>query len=226
MLLAVPFALKSQNKKTTFGIQYKPILVSNIGGAGSFTVQSGNYKVDVMPQTGHAYGMLIRTDLSKNITVETGINKVERRYEYAFLDMTTNAMRNVDFGFVNYEIPIKGLIYIQLSENMYMDGALGTSLDIYVSDVTSADDSDFRQETFRGQWLKFALEASLGAEYRTKNLGYFYLGGTFHSPFGEVARSRIQYEPTTGQLDNFNFGLNSGYLTVDLRYFFHEEPNK
>jgi hypothetical protein len=130
----------------------------------------------------------------------------------------------LDFTYVNYEIPVKGLIFIQLGENLFMNNSLGASIDLFASDVGSGD-VDLEQITLRGQWAKIALEANLGMEYRTKKAGYFYFGATFHNPFSSVARSSVRYRSLTGD-QYVNFDLFAGYLTLDFKYYFHEAPER
>lgn len=221
LFIAIPLLSFSQESKTLFGFQFKPIIVSDIGDAGPFQVFHEDFTLDVKPTTGFAYGMLIRTDITENISLETGINQVQRKFDYHFEDPTFDVVRDVSYTMVNYELPVKGLMYIQLGQNTYMDGALGFALDLYASDVSSGT-QDFRQETYRGQWAKVALEANIGVEYRTDRSGYFYFGSSFHNPFGEVARTLIRYEQV-GKSHLFDFGLKTAYLTFDVRYFFPEK---
>jgi len=223
-VLLLPNYSHSQDKKTIFGLQMRPIISSGIGSSGPFTIISDDYIVDVDPQTGFAFGMVIRADLTKSITLETGINQASRKYQYDFYDRGRDVSRSTNFKFINYELPVKGLIFIQLGEQLYLDGALGVSIDMYASDVSSGE-GNFRQETLRRQWAKFALESNIGVEFRTKKSGYFYFGSTYHNPFSNVARSVIRYE-NLGLEERIPFKLNAGYLTLDFRYFFHEDADK
>lgn len=214
-----------QEQKTLFGIQLRPIIPSDIGGGGAFSVIDGDYLLEASPLTGFAFGMIVRADLSKNITLETGINRASRRYRYDFSVVDTDIRRSTEFNFINYEIPIKALSYVQLGKQTYLDVAIGTSIDIYPSDVSSFD-VDVRQETYRRVWATMALEGNIGMEYRTKKSGYFYLGATYHNPFTDVATSVIRYEAVIGGVEeNFNFPLNAGYLTLDLRFIFPENKD-
>lgn len=215
-------SLISQENVTTVGFQVKPIIISDIGGAGPFEEANGPYRVKVQPKTGMSYGMVIRKGITKSISAEVGLNRVSRSYRYDFIDEETGFERPLDFKYINYEIPIKGLIFIQLGEDFYLNNSLGASIDLFASDVGSGD-VDLEQITLRGQWAKIALEANLGVEYRTKKSGYFYFGTTFHNPFSAVARSSVRYRTSMSE-EYVNFDLFAGYLTLDFKYYFHEEP--
>ena len=221
-LLIVPFGLLSQENVTTFGLQYKPIFVSDIGGGGPFLFRSGPLSVDVQPKTGSAYGMIIRRGITKSISVEGGINRIQRNYRYIFSDTDTGYERTLDFGYVNYEIPLKSMIFVRLGEYFYLNNGLGASLDLYASDV-GAGNFELESITLRGAWAKVALEAHVGLEMRTRKSGYFYLGGTYHNPFSPVARSLVSYTDGT-ERRTLDFDLNGGYLTLDLKYYFYEPP--
>ena len=61
--------------------------------------------------------------------------------------------------------------------------------------------------------------ANLGFEYRTKEKGTFYLGGSYHLPFSPIMTFAMSYEkPPTNvvAIDN----IRGSYLTLDLRYYF------
>ena len=217
-------SIQSQVNVTTLGLQVKPIIISDIGGAGPFEEANGPYRVRIEPQTGLSFGMVIRKGFTDNISAEVGLNRVVRRYEYLFSDEETGFERTLDFSYLNYEIPLKGLVFIQLGKNSFLSNSLGASIDLFASDVGSGD-VDLEQITLRGQWAKIALEANLGFEYRTRRSGLIYFGATFHNPFSPVAVSAVRYRSSTGD-QVVVFDLNAGYLTLDIKYYFHEEPER
>ena len=215
---------QSQENVTTVGFQIKPIIEADFIGKGSFLVDNTPLSVQVNPKTGMAFGMVIRRGITKSISVEGGINRVKRNFQYVFRDDEIDYEENLTFGYVNYEIPLKGLVFVQLGEKLFLNTSLGPSLDMYASDVTSGD-VFLQQVTIRGAWAKVALEANLGMEYRTRKSGYIYLGATYHNPFSNVARSSVRYRDDISER-YVSFDLDGGYLTHDLKYFFHEAPER
>ncbi len=212
----------SQENVTTLGLQIKPIIETGIIGQGSFFVDQTPLSVQVNPKTGMSFGMVIRHGVSKAFSVEGGINRVTRNYQYLFRDNEIDYEESLEFGYVNYEIPLKALVFVQLGDKLYLNNSLGPSIDMYASDVTSGD-VFLQQITRRGAWVKIALEANLGLEYRTRKSGYIYFGATYHNPFTRVARSTIRY--TTSSAERYvSYDLDGGYLTLDFKYYFHEAP--
>ena len=66
----------------------------------------------------------------------------------------------------------------------------------------------------------------MGVEYRTYKSGWFYLGATYHRPFGDIARGELTWYDRLNFGTTISGGIPGSYLTVDLRYFFHNDPNK
>jgi len=69
------------------------------------------------------------------------------------------------------------------------------------------------------------LLANYGFEYRTKEDGYFYFGASFHRPFADIAQTAVQFDINTNPT-RINYALSGSYLTLDFRYFFHEDPDR
>ena len=218
--------INAQDNVLTAGIQIKPIFSNEFFKTGpqSLSGDSGT-NFTVKPGSGFCAGMIVRYGITKNVSFETGINYVKRKYALTIQD-STFFTGNSDFRIVGYEIPVSALVFIQLSEKMFMDASLGISLDFFPSNVQSRDDY-FRQIGERKNWVSESVIANLGYEYRTEKSGYFYIGASYHRPFKDIYYSTVAYyrnkdDYTSGQ----QFLLSGNYLTVDFRYFFHEDPLK
>jgi hypothetical protein len=70
-----------------------------------------------------------------------------------------------------------------------------------------------------------AVIANLGWELRTEHAGYFYLGASYHNPFSDIYLTRMEYENSSTH-EVVEVPLSGTYFTLDLRYFFPEEPVK
>ncbi len=66
VLLLAAVKLKAQKEITTFGIQFKPILSSELINTGPQTQQEGDINFTIEPRAGYAFGMVIRKDLMIN----------------------------------------------------------------------------------------------------------------------------------------------------------------
>lgn len=229
-LIGINFILShGQEYALTLGLQFKPIIPTNVLNSGTFEFNDQafdtngdpvNVHIMVEPEFGYSWGAVVRRGITKTISFETGISYIRRNFKYTLTDLDTNFTGITEFGLVSYEIPINGLIYIRLGEQFYMNNSLGISLDMYASDAQSGADDNFAQYTAKRKWLQPALNANLGFEYRTKESGYFYVGFTYHNPFTNIAVSQLNYRKNL-EIHPFLTELNGGYLTLDFRYFFH-----
>ncbi|MFK7807193.1 MAG: porin family protein [Saprospiraceae bacterium] len=223
----------SQKNITTFGIQIKPIVPSELFGTGPITLIEEDVEFTLTPTLGTNFGMLIRKGLNDNWSIETGIALVRRNYRLEAFDTNNDIQVESKYRFVSYEIPVQALYYIRLGESFYMNAAAGISLDFYPSNIYSNTFGDrdtlgyqIEQSTNRVHWAQFSLISNLGFEYRTKDKGYFYLGASFHQQFvRDMAYVGMTYTLERGKTST-NTSIQSNYLTLDLRYFFNEKPEK
>ncbi len=174
---------------------------------------------------GFAFGMVVRHGITKSISLETGINQITRRYDFGIANDTSGYDGTGSIRYVGYEVPVLAMVYIRLGQRTWMNNALGFSLDMFPSDAQS-DIEEGRAYLYRNNWLLAGVVGNVGVEYRTEKAGYFYLGATYHRPFNDMATADLtwydaRYLPTVMRTT-----LDGSYLTVDLRYFFHEDPDR
>ena len=219
ILLFISVQIFAQKKANTVGIQIKPFFPSSFF-TPSKTVLQEQTTFDLSLSSGFCAGMIVRHGFSDLLAMETGINYVKRKYELSITEV--NFRDYSQFRIVGYEIPLSLLVYIQLGEQFFMNVSMGHSLDIFASSVQSYDDY-FTQKSFRKNLFQSAVIASIGWEYRTKKSGYFYLGSSYHRPFSYIYTTEIKYDSRTEPAATT---LSGNYLTIDLRYFFYEDPHK
>jgi len=231
-VLVEPGTMSAQDRVTTFGVQVKPIFSSRFFSTNEEVVANDFLNLRVRPEGGYAFGMVIRRGISERVSFETGINYVRRVISLAFEDADSLINYSMRYRFITYEIPVQAMFYVQLGDKVWMNASGGISMDMYASDAFSSGFEnrsgviyDFEQRTYRSNWVQISLLANIGLEYRTKKSGYFYLGASFHRPFNDMAKVLATY-----RRDNIpvraTAGLSGTYLTLDLRYFFHEKPGK
>lgn len=214
----------AQERVLTFGIEFKPMLPGDLFRTGTAEVSEANLDFRISNKIGYSGGMLLRYGFTKNISMESGINFVRRNYELSITDNDIDFIGQSRFAVIGYEIPTRALVYVRLAEQVYMNAAFGFSFNFYPSDVATVGEY-FEHISKRNSWVQTAGVANLGWEYRTLESGTFYLGASFHRPFGNMYTSLLQYRTDTYFTEVFTT-LNAAYLTFDLRYFFHEEPMK
>lgn len=209
---------------TTFGVQVKPVFPLDFFDPVTPVGEEPLYGTLELTG-GFSFGMLVRAGITKSISLEVGINQIRRAYDWTLTNDTVGFTGGDRIRWTGYEIPLTGLVYIRLGERTWMNNAIGFSLDMYPSDAVR-DVDDARAYLFRSDWAQAGVVANLGVEYRTLKSGYLYFGATYHRPFGNMAVAELTWY--TGDLfpHRVRADLNGSYLTLDLRYFFHEKPDK
>ena len=228
-LFAIPlFSSAQEHKKgeTIFGLEAKGIIPSSILNAGEINLTNDSITVNIKPEYGYSFGMIIRHNFTKMFTLETGLHLTKRIFPVNFEHTNgIDELSNVEM--ISYEIPIQWLLYIQLGEQMYMNTILGVSLDIYPSDVTITKES-YAYIIIPKSWIQTSLLASVGFEYRTKSSGYFYFGASIHTPFGDMGDFYLSYYHDNSQTEfvTLDTKLSGTYLSADFRYFFNKKKKK
>lgn len=229
-LFVISLQTFSQDRVTTFGLQFKPILSSEIINTGPQFQQVGDIGFTIDPKGGYSFGMVIRKGFTKQLSLETGINYTKRNYNLTITEDSTNFRGESDFSYVIYEIPVLGLVYVQLGRQAYLNTAFGVSFDFLPSDWDTFDNY-FEHYSARKSWIVPSLLANIGFEYRTQQKGFYYLGFSYHRPFSKITTAGVRYKT----VDDFGFSIEKeraffdvlgNYLTIDLRYFFHEDPER
>lgn len=219
----------AQKNVTTFGIQYKPIIPNRFIGTFEADFNQDQLESGIKQKLGHSFGMVIRQGLTNTISLETGISFTRRNFDINFAVPDSGLASVNDVGLIGYEIPITGLVYIRLGEQLFMNTSIGASFNYFPSDVQVFSpiraNEFFLFEGARLNRVQGALITNIGFEFRTRKSGYFYLGSTYNLPFAQLFTFALSYEYDGGEvvaIDN----VQGSYLTLDLRYYFHEKPQE
>lgn len=210
----------AQENIFTAGFQYKPIFTNSFFSSDTRSVTQNNIDFTIAQKMGYSAGMILRRGFTNQFSLETGINFTKRNFDLSIRDTTFTGKS--DFKIIGYEIPIQGMIFLRMADKIYMNTSLGISMDMYASNISTYD-TYFRHFSKRHSIFQFAALANLGFEYRTEKSGYFYLGSSYHLPFSYFFESSIQYNPNQ---EIARLRLSGTYLTLDFRYYFHEDPMK
>jgi len=225
--VVIPFfiynTIHSQAGITTVGIQVKPIIPINYFGAGPIQLNNEYATLDLSSKLGYSFGMVVRQGLTKSISLESGINYTRRNYNIFGSSSYEYASDTADFGFISYELPVQGLIYIRIGEFVYMNASIGFGINFYASDVASKGENNYIDHySERARWINASFLSNLGLEIRTKDIGYFYIGASLNTPFNEITATQLRYYYEDNLSTKFDpVFLNGNYLTLDLRYFFN-----
>jgi len=231
------------------GIQFRPIFPMAFLKTGNQQVQNEEYSVLVSPKFGFSAGMTVRYTLNKRFALETGLNFVQRNYNLTIernaTDTSLAYLSKTNFTIIGYEHPVKLLVFVRLSEKLYMNAAAGLQFTFFPSDIFTTDegandfDRYFKHSALRSgidgnfrtggdSFVQAGATVNLGWEYRTKKSGAIYFGATYHVPFSPIYQSKFEYTDETNPIPVESrvqgIELNGSYLTFDVRYFFQSKP--
>ena len=122
LLLASTLICKGQKNLTTFGFTYKPMIAGSLINEGESIEKENNIEYEVTKLFGYNAGMVIRHNFTKMFALETGISFTKRNFKMTVNDLSNNYFFEREFATTAYEIPIQGLVYVQLNKQIFMDG--------------------------------------------------------------------------------------------------------
>ncbi len=226
-------SLLSQNAddgiQLTAGIELRALVPVSFFTMDDVTLRDSaqTFKAIYSYQGGYSFGGVVRVRFTKILNFETGIYYTRRVYQYDISDPQNGFEETTDLRTVGYEIPVKGLMYIQMAEKVFMNVAIGVSADFFASDV-EVRGQKYIVRANKHSWAKMAALANIGVEYRTEEDGYFYLGASFHQPFGDIFFTQVGYAPVAQHaITPSNIGeIDGTYFSVDFRYFFAPKKTK
>ena len=221
------FSAKSQDSKTSFGLQYKPIIPTAYFDASDLS-KSSNYILNLEDKYSNSFGMVIRQQINKTFSLESGLNYTQRNFKLSITNSTINLSDFTTFGMRSYELPIQLLTYVRASEYWYMNISFGISYNVLTSDIGSYGEEKntfFFQNTYRKSGGYSALLANIGMEYRTENKGNYYFGASLHRAWKAIGRIYPEYNDKTNIFNDdkeIYLDILGNFVTIDIRYFFAE----
>lgn len=221
LLIILP--VMAQERVNTVGIQFKPLFSSRFFGTGPETIIQSPFTYEINPSFGYVLGAVIRKGYTPTLSLEFGLNYAVRNYKLSALNGSVGSKE--DMKVVGYEIPLSQLVFIQLSEHIYMNASAGLCLNMFPTDVYKDSDYFLAYAGRRGLF-SLSLLANIGFEYRSEKSGYFYFGTSLNRPFKSIYNIAIDYTNNNFVLNTGQSQLRGSYLSIDFRYFFPEDPEK
>lgn len=226
-IFVFPLGSTAQKGLTTFGIGLRPGFPSKYFRTGPVTFFDSTTAFSQIQQSGISYGGFVRHGLNNRFSVETGIVYTKRNYTYNVSDPLFSEQG--DFSIIGYEIPLSGLVFIQLAEQLWMNGGMGACLDIFPSDVTTSGPKT-QQYSARERKVNSSVSARLGIEWRTKKSGTFYTGAYYHRGLQVFYTNIIETYPDGDFAGTFatigRTPMQGDYFGLEVKYFFQEDPEK
>jgi hypothetical protein len=223
--------LPSNKMISYFGVHFRPIFSSNFIGSQTSTKTVEGFTSTITQRPGHNFGGTIRLGITKLISLETGLNYTHRNFNLEMSLPDSNLFHTNSISFISYDIPLNGLIYVQLGQKVYMNASLGLAASFAASGVTkktvTGTDNYFSHNGYANGRLSFDMNANYGFEFRTKSSGFFYFGGSARVPFKPILLMAVTMVPKNlSKQINVYQNIDGSYLGLDFKYFFPIIENK
>jgi hypothetical protein len=208
-----------------FGIHTKIIVPSNFLGSVKTSLVNEGFQSTLTQKTGFSYGALIRADYTKNITLECGINYIQRQFtaDMSYSDSIELIQDTNKLTFINYELPITGIVKIQLARTVFALVGLGPSFTFKPTNVALVDLPGGKHTFYHsGSVKKFGVDLNVqgGFEFRTKKSGYFYIGSGVKVPTAYLFNWGGKYAQQGSSESLIAFDKTNGaFLSFDIRYY-------
>ena len=223
MVISSFFGQKKDEKNRQVGFLVSSLVPINYFGVGPLEVSENNSSISLNNELGYSFGMLLKTDYSKKISLETGIVFCQRNFNLIG-ESSSQAINLTDtssFGYINYSSPVKGIIYVQLNKYLFMRNSIGFNLDFYASAVESKGDNfliDHYSE--RARWINGSISGELGIEKRSNKIGVFYIGAEVNIPISSIAVTRINFYYDGQIYDRYEpIFLRGNFFGIKLKYY-------
>jgi hypothetical protein len=233
LILFTCAAVQAQSPKikppSYFGFQVRPIFPTSFIGSPEMSHQLDGFETTITQRAGYSFGGTVRVGLTKLIALETGINFTQRHFDLNFGVPDSNSFGSDRMSFIEYDVPLNGLVYIRLADQWYMNASIGFAITFKPTHVgTFNQPGGFHTYTHTGlvrSKAGFDANANVGFEFRTKKKGFFYLGGSARVPFSPLFDLVSDYQ-WQGNITRMFGEVDGSFLAIDFKYFFPNIRNK
>jgi hypothetical protein len=128
---------QSSDRKTTFGIQFKPLLEEGFVGSSQLNIKNDIFQSVFNQKQGRSFGAILRFPVWNNLYIETGLAQIKRNYTVNYTTLDSNFIASKDISFTSHDIPLNALVFIKIANQLYLNTALGVSFVHNPSNVAS-----------------------------------------------------------------------------------------
>ena len=223
------FSQQKAKVPSYFGIQLRPVFPTRFIGSSLTELSQDGFETTLQQRLGYSFGATVRAGITEFIAFETGLNFTQRNFDVDFGVPDSNSFGSDRLSFIEYDLPLNGLVYIKLTDEVYMNASLGAALtfkptDVYVENSPGGPHRYIHYGVTRRK-IGLDLNANIGFEYRTRKDGFFYIGGSARVPFAPLFDflASYNYQGYNVQMDA---PVDGSFLALDFKYFFPNIENK
>jgi hypothetical protein len=206
---------KALGTQTSFGIIFNPIIPTNLLQTNDVIKTTDTSMYSVASLLGYEFGMEIRHSFTKKFSLQSGITFIRRNYDAKAELYSQNETANEKLKLIAYEIPIKLIGFVRLSDNIYMDIAGGFGFEMYPSNIYV--NHFYGQKT---SWIQVATIMDVGWEYRSRFNGTFHIGVSYKLHFTDMMH--VIYSNKYGTRIDY-VDVSGNYLALNFKYFFPQK---
>lgn len=203
---------------TYFGINFSPIIPSNIIQRHDVTVVKDSFILEVKQKPSFIFGMEVKHDFTRFLALQTGINFAQRKYDVRTTFGDTVHANSLKF--IGYEIPVLALGFVRLSKHIFADLSTGFCMNFYPSDIAV---QHYYGQRYR--WMQFSMLLNLGVEYRNELYGNIYLG-LLYQYHDRSAMSIYYFQDQIYGKSDTHADVSGNYFSINLKYYFPQNPEK
>lgn len=212
-----------------FGLQIRPVFPTQFIGESTLSMELDGFETTISQKIGYSFGATVRAGITKLIAFETGINFTQRNFDLSMAFPDSNSYATDKLQFIEYDVPINGLIYIKLSDRWYSNASLGAALTYKPTDIGVFNQPGghhyYKHTGLTRSKFGVDINVNLGFEYRTKKSGFFYLGGSARVPFAPLFDLVADYT-YQGNTIRMVGEVDGSFLAIDFKYIFPIIKNK
>ena len=221
MVISSSISQNKEEKNRQVGFLVGSLVPINYFGVGQLEVSGNNSSISINNKLGYCFGMLLKTDYTKKISLETGIVFCRRNFKLtgSSSNQSSSLRDTSSFGYINYSSPIKGIIYVQLNKYLFMRSSIGFNIDYYASAVASKGvNIDHYSE--RARWINGSISGELGIEKRISKIGVFYIGAEVNIPISSIAVTKMKFYYDGQNYDRYEpIFLRGNFFGIKLKYY-------
>ncbi|MBU2018728.1 MAG: hypothetical protein KJ941_03695 [Bacteroidetes bacterium] len=220
---------KREKYPTFFSIHGNAILPNTFQQSKTLTITDSLSSSTINQKVSRSFGAFLRQSYNDRFSIEAGLIYSIRNFNIDMEILDSNLNASTSLKFTTYDIPINGLVFLRLSQNIYANAGLGATVQYKPSAVAVITDVDGKNAFAHVGLLteKFAinLNGQFGMELRTQKNGFFYIGGSARVPFSNLFVFQSSYRHGSATTSNAA-EFKAGYFAIDFRYYFHTIKNK
>ena len=223
IITSIFYGQKGNVKNSQIGFLLGSLVPIDYFGISAIELSANNSNMKLENHLGYNFGMILKTDLKRKFSFESGIVFYQRNFKLTGSSSNQSSiLRDTSsFGYISYGFPIKSIVYIQLGNDIYMRNSIGFNLDFYASAVASKG-KNLRIDHYseRARWINGSISGNLGIEKRDSKFGTFYFGTEINIPISSIAVTRLKFYYDGMIYDSYDpIFLRGNYFGIKLKYY-------